>query len=130
VDAVTSTGGRIEPGAAQFFDVTTTPLPTDTNELVFAATQTYSNGDVVIWNEREEAGRPEPAHPAPVLQLTGASAAVATTATTAASTAAPADPAGGGSSATGTVVLIVVVVVVAAGAAAVVITRQRNRAAR
>jgi uncharacterized protein YcnI len=75
-DAVTWSGGRIEPGHAEYFTITTGPLPTDVDSLVFAADQTYSNGDVVSWNEPEVNGGAEPAHPAPVLQLTGAQVGV------------------------------------------------------
>jgi uncharacterized protein YcnI len=72
VDTVTWSGGRIEPGHADYFGVSTGPLPTDVPQLVFTADQTYSNGDVVSWNQPQAAGHGEPTNPAPVLELTGA----------------------------------------------------------
>jgi uncharacterized protein YcnI len=70
VDTITWTGS-LPPGKADYFNLTTGPLPTDAGELVFDATQTYDNGVVVEWNERETPGGPEPVHPAPVLRITG-----------------------------------------------------------
>jgi periplasmic copper chaperone A len=75
-DTVTWSGGRIEPGHAEYFTLETGPLPTDTETLVFPADQSYSTGAVVAWNEIEVGGA-EPAHPAPVLKLTGAVVTVA-----------------------------------------------------
>ena len=72
VDTVTWSGGRIEPGHADYFVVSTGPLPTDVAQLVFAADQTYSDGDVVSWNQPEAEGHGESTNPAPVLTLTGA----------------------------------------------------------
>ncbi|HEY1281557.1 MAG TPA: DUF1775 domain-containing protein [Acidimicrobiales bacterium] len=71
VDTVTWSGGRIDPGHADYFAVTTGPLPTDVTELTFAADQTYSDGDVVTWNQPEVPGHGEPAHPAPILEVKG-----------------------------------------------------------
>jgi hypothetical protein len=48
------------------------PLPTDTDQLVFKALQTYDNGEVVRWIDAAPQGAPEPEHPAPVLTLTPA----------------------------------------------------------
>jgi uncharacterized protein YcnI len=92
VDTVAWTGGRIEPGHAQYFNVTTGPLPTDAPSIMFTADQTYSNGDVVKWDQPEPPGAPEPPHPAPVLELTGGVAGPTTPAavTTVATSAAPA----------------------------------------
>jgi periplasmic copper chaperone A len=68
-------GGAIRPGHFQEFYVLAQQLPTDTDQVVFKALQTYSNGDVVRWIQSTPAGGPEPDHPAPVLTLTGAGAA-------------------------------------------------------
>ncbi|GAB2820866.1 YcnI family protein [Actinocorallia aurea] len=70
VSQITWSGGKIEPGQFQEFDVTLGPLPTTTDELVFKADQTYSGGEVVKWEEPTEEGAEEPEHPAPVLRLT------------------------------------------------------------
>ncbi|RZU73500.1 uncharacterized protein YcnI [Micromonospora kangleipakensis] len=57
----------IKPGQFQEFDVSLGPLP-ETDQLVFKALQTYSDGDVVRWIEEPSSGA-EPEHPAPVLKL-------------------------------------------------------------
>lgn len=117
VDTITWTGA-LPPGRADYFNVTTGPLPSDAAEIVFSATQTYSDGQVVVWDQPEVAGGAEPAHPAPVLTITGATAAVATTtpALTTVTTAAAAQTEGdGGSSNVGTVMFVAVIAVIVAG---------------
>jgi uncharacterized protein YcnI len=74
VSKIVWTGGKIPPGSFEDFDVSMGPLPTDTNELVFKALQTYDNGEVVRWIDTAPEGAPEPDHPAPVLKLTPADA--------------------------------------------------------
>ncbi|NDU76691.1 DUF1775 domain-containing protein [Actinomadura sp. DSM 109109] len=69
VTKITWSGGRIEPGRFEEFDVSMGPLPTGTGELVFKADQTYSGGEVVKWEEAPAEGASEPEHPAPVLKL-------------------------------------------------------------
>lgn len=92
VSKIIWTGGKITPGSFEEFDVSMGPLPTDTDELVFKALQTYDNGEVVRWIDTAPEGAPEPEHPAPVVKLTSAKTtqAAAETAT------------GGGHSATNT----------------------------
>jgi periplasmic copper chaperone A len=71
-EAVTSVewaGGQIAPGQFQEFAISLGPLPKNVGKLTFKALQTYSNGEVVRWIDVEEAGQPEPAHPAPALSL-------------------------------------------------------------
>jgi uncharacterized protein YcnI len=92
VSKITWTGGKVAPGAFEEFDVSMGPLPTDTDELVFKALQTYDNGEVVRWIDTAPEGAAEPEHPAPVLKLAPANAAPAATVTTT----------GGAPSATGT----------------------------
>ncbi|HEY7272628.1 MAG TPA: YcnI family protein, partial [Actinoplanes sp.] len=75
-------GAGIKPGQFQEFDVSLGPLP-KTDQMIFKALQTYSDGTVVRWIDEPAAGA-EPEHPAPVLKLTPA-AATATTAPAAAS---------------------------------------------
>jgi uncharacterized protein YcnI len=75
-------GAGIKPGQFQEFDVSLGPLP-KTDQMIFKALQTYSDGTVVRWIDEPTAGT-EPEHPAPVLTLTPA-AATATTAPAAAS---------------------------------------------
>ena len=74
VSELTWTGGALAPGQYQGFRVLLGKLPDDTNQLVFKAVQTYSNGDVVRWIDLAQPGQPAPDHPAPVLVLTGSSA--------------------------------------------------------
>jgi len=74
VSKITWSGGKISPGSFEDFDVSMGPLPTDTDELVFKALQTYSNGEVVRWIDTAPEGAPEPEHPAPVVKLTPANA--------------------------------------------------------
>ncbi|SFO22298.1 YcnI family protein [Actinomadura madurae] len=69
ITEITWSGGEIEPGQFQEFDVSLGPLPTDTDQLVFKADQTYSGGEVVKWEEPPAEGAAEPEHPSPVLKL-------------------------------------------------------------
>ncbi len=82
VSKITWTGGKVAPGTFEEFDVSMGPLPTDTDELVFKALQTYDNGEVVRWIDTAPEGAAEPEHPAPVLKLAPANAAQAATVTT------------------------------------------------
>ncbi|WP_238005819.1 YcnI family protein [Dactylosporangium sp. AC04546] len=66
----------IKPGTFQEFDVSLGPLP-ETDQIVFKALQTYSDGEVVRWIDEPAAGG-EAEHPAPVLKLTKAGAPTAT----------------------------------------------------
>ncbi|MFB4305255.1 YcnI family protein [Actinomadura sp. GTD37] len=75
VTTITWSGGEIEAGQFQEFDVSMGPLPTDTGQLMFKADQTYSNGEVVKWEEAPAEGAAEPEHPAPTLKLTPKGAA-------------------------------------------------------
>ncbi|MER5421185.1 YcnI family copper-binding membrane protein [Streptosporangium roseum] len=74
VTKITWSGGKIEPGQFQEFEVSMGALPKDTDHLVFPATQTYSGGEVVKWDDEPKTDGSEPERPAPVLKLTPASA--------------------------------------------------------
>jgi periplasmic copper chaperone A len=74
VSTITWSGGSIAAGQFQRFVVSAGPLPEDATELVFPAVQTYSDGEEVAWIEETPAGGEEPERPAPVLELTAASA--------------------------------------------------------
>jgi uncharacterized protein YcnI len=67
-------GAAIKPGQFQEFEVSLGPLPA-TNQVVFKALQTYSDGTVVRWIDAPNADGTEPDHPAPVLKLAAAAAA-------------------------------------------------------
>jgi uncharacterized protein YcnI len=70
VSKITWSGGEIKPGEFDLFTVSAGPLPTKGKQLLFPAAQTYSDGEVVNWNEATPPGGEEPEHPAPVLKLT------------------------------------------------------------
>jgi uncharacterized protein YcnI len=65
---ITWSGGKIEPGQFQEFEISVGPLP-DVDQLVFKAVQTYDDGNVVRWIEPTPADGTEPEHPAPTLHL-------------------------------------------------------------
>jgi uncharacterized protein YcnI len=62
------TSSAIKPHQFQEFDVSLGPLPA-TDQIVFKALQTYSDGAIVRWIDEPSAGA-EPEHPAPTLKLT------------------------------------------------------------
>lgn len=66
---------KIPVGEFQMFPVALSGLPTDTNQIVFKALQTYDDKEVVRWIEVQQPGQPEPPNPAPVLNLAAASTA-------------------------------------------------------
>ncbi|QHC22739.1 YcnI family copper-binding membrane protein [Streptomyces sp. GS7] len=72
VSEITWTGGKIGPGNYQDFTVAFGQLPTGTDQLVFKALQTYSDGKITRWIEAKHPGRPDPENPAPTLKLTAA----------------------------------------------------------
>ncbi len=76
-------GTRIEPGQYQDFDISAGPLPA-AGTVLLPATQTYSDGTVVRWDQPTPAGGAEPEHPAPALVVSAAASS------TGAGTAAPA----------------------------------------
>jgi periplasmic copper chaperone A len=61
-------GAVVKPGQFQEFDVSLGPLP-ETDQIVFKALQTYSDGEVVRWIDEPSTNGSEPEHPAPVLKL-------------------------------------------------------------
>lgn len=65
--------GRIALGQFAEFDLSVGPVP-DVASLAMNATQTYSDGTVVQWNEPTPASGEEPEHPAPTLTITPAAA--------------------------------------------------------
>ncbi|MQY05676.1 YcnI family copper-binding membrane protein [Actinomadura macrotermitis] len=91
VSRITWSGGRIDAGQFQEFDVSMGPLPEDADRLVFTAEQTYSGGEVVKWDQDPGDGANEPEHPAPVLKLTPKGAADARPAALTATAVKPAE---------------------------------------
>lgn len=70
VSKITWSGGKVQPGEFQEFDVSVGPLPETGKQMVFKAIQTYDNGEVVRWIDvPAEGSTDKPEHPAPVLAL-------------------------------------------------------------
>jgi uncharacterized protein YcnI len=69
VSKITWTGGTINPGEFQEFDVSIGRMPEDADSLAFPSIQTYSSGEVVRWIDPVVEGQEEPEHPAPTLKL-------------------------------------------------------------
>lgn len=83
--------GRISLGQFAEFDVSVGPVPAVAS-VAFKATQTYSDGTVVDWNEATPASGEEPEHPAPVLTITPAADKAVAGTTAASAGAATATP--------------------------------------
>lgn len=69
-------GTQISPGEFAEFDISVGPVP-DVPAIAFEATQTYSDGEVVEWNEPTPASGEEPEHPTPTLTVGAAAAGAA-----------------------------------------------------
>jgi uncharacterized protein YcnI len=69
VGKITWTGGVINPGEFEEFEVSVGPLPEDADSIAFPALQTYQSGEVVRWIDPVVEGEEEPEHPAPTLRL-------------------------------------------------------------
>jgi uncharacterized protein YcnI len=64
-------GTQISPGEYQEFSISAGPLP-DPKALTLPAVQTYSDGEVVSWNQPTPASGEEPEHPAPAVEVVAA----------------------------------------------------------
>ncbi|TXL63047.1 YcnI family copper-binding membrane protein [Aeromicrobium terrae] len=64
----TATGDGIAPGEFDEFALSGGPFPDDVKTLRFDAEQTYSDGEIVAWDQVGRDGG-EPEHPAPTLTL-------------------------------------------------------------
>jgi uncharacterized protein YcnI len=72
VSKVTWTGGTINPGEFQEFEVSVGPLPEDADQILFPSIQTYASGEVVRWIDEPTDDGEEPERPAPLLTLVDA----------------------------------------------------------
>jgi uncharacterized protein YcnI len=71
----TDPAAGIGPGQFNEFEVSMGPLPDNTEALIIPAIQSYTDNTVVKWDMPPAAsGAPEPAHPAPVVNLVSATA--------------------------------------------------------
>ena len=69
VSKITWTGGTINPGEFQEFEISAGPLPEDVDQILFPTIQTYASGEVVRWIDEPLESGEEPEHPAPLLTL-------------------------------------------------------------
>jgi uncharacterized protein YcnI len=69
VSKITWTGGVINPGEFQEFDVSIGRMPEDVDSIAFPSIQIYSSGEEVRWIDPVVEGEEEPEHPAPTLKL-------------------------------------------------------------
>jgi uncharacterized protein YcnI len=74
VQSIVWEGGEIAPEEFDEFEISMGPLPSDADELVFKAIQTYDSGEVVRWVEVAAPGAEEPENPAPTVTLIDAPA--------------------------------------------------------
>ncbi len=72
VSKITWTGGVIQPGEFDEFEVSVGPLPEDTDQVLFPTLQTYEGGEIVRWIDEPLPSGEEPEHPAPALTLVDA----------------------------------------------------------
>lgn len=63
---------EIGPNQYQAFSLSVGRLPAAGTTVVLPATQTYTDGKVVSWDQKSEAGQEEPEHPAPSFTTTAA----------------------------------------------------------
>lgn len=124
-------GEGLQPGEYGTFTILAGQLP-DAASLTFPALQTYSDGSVVRWVEKQAPGSAdEPEHPAPVLDLAASSASSAdsagSSATPSAAPSVSARPAASSTSTTGPTVLAIVALVVAAGALGLAVVGRARR---
>lgn len=71
-------GQGLGPGQFDEFELSVGPFPKNAGSLAMPATQTYSDGQVVRWNQPTPASGEEPEHPAPTLDVQAAAAASTT----------------------------------------------------
>jgi uncharacterized protein YcnI len=111
VSEIDWSGGSIPVGQFGEFNVLAQGIPSGTDQLVFKAIQSYSDGTTVAWIQVPTDAVPDPPRPAPVITLTSGKA-------TAQAAAAPAPAAASGSgSGTGSNALSVAAIMLAGFAA-------------
>jgi uncharacterized protein YcnI len=128
VSEIRWTGGVIEPGQFQEFEISVGPLPEDTDQLDFPAIQTYADGEDVAWIQTASAGAPEPERPAPTLRLVGATEPSTGDVTTSSAPSSTDEPVGAGADDGPEALAVVSVVVAAAALALSIVALVRTRA--
>jgi periplasmic copper chaperone A len=98
-----ATGNGIKPGEYNEFQLSVGPLP-KSDQMVFKAIQTYSDGKTVDWiDEAAPGSTEEPEHPAPTLKLAAAAAGTGTPAPSSTSPTVSATPAASDGASSGSV---------------------------
>lgn len=110
----------IPPGAFDEFELSVGPFPKKGGTLVATATQVYSDGSVVQWDQKPKATGGEAEHPAPTLEVAPVDGSSATPSPQ------PAEAAAGTGGDVPARVLGAVAVVLALGALALSVRRRRN----
>ncbi|HEY0247203.1 MAG TPA: YcnI family protein [Gryllotalpicola sp.] len=123
----TATGGGIAPGQFGVFTLSLGKVP-DTGKVLLPATQRYSDGSVVKWEQPTPASGVEPEHPAPTLYIDDAPPAGDAPAVAVSAAPAPA-PAASGTTTAALAVGLAGVVIGAAGLIVAVLALLRRRAA-
>jgi uncharacterized protein YcnI len=75
----TAAAGGVPPNDFDEFALSVGKIPEGVDSLAFPAVQTYSDGEVVKWEQVAKDGADKPEHPAPALKLTTAITPVAAT---------------------------------------------------
>jgi len=75
----TAAAGGVPPNDFDEFALSVGKIPEGVDSISFPAVQTYSDGEVVKWEQIAKDGADKPEHPAPALKLTTAIAPVAAT---------------------------------------------------
>jgi uncharacterized protein YcnI len=74
-------GRGLGPGQFDEFELSVGPFPKKPGSLVLPATQTYSDGQIVRWDQPTPTSGEEPEHPAPTLDVSQTASAATTTTT-------------------------------------------------
>jgi uncharacterized protein YcnI len=64
-------GNGVAPGQFGLFHILTGEIPETGERLVIPATETYSDGHIVRWDQASAADGSEPKHPAPLVRVSG-----------------------------------------------------------
>jgi len=124
----TNPASAIPPGQFDMFNLSVGPFP-KASSVSFGALQTYSDGTTVNWDEQSADGTTEPAHPAPVLQLSpaGSGMSAAGAQSMPGMSGMTGQESSSGSSWTGIVGLVLGIVALVMSAAALVLALTRRR---
>ncbi|WP_427133312.1 YcnI family protein [Pseudarthrobacter sp. S9] len=118
----------------QAFSLSVGRLPAARTTVTLPATQTYTDGTAVIWDEHSAEGQPEPEHPAPSFTITAedgtAAAASASASPLAAATATQTSQTADSGASVWGIVLGAAGFVLGAAALGLVLAGRRNRAAQ